>query len=72
MGLLDLAPEVTVSLTVKLHANGALSVEGPVHDKKFCLAMLANAADAVRNHGKPGIVVPSKDVQVPEIAAYKP
>lgn len=66
MGLLDLPPQVTVSLTVKLHENGALSVEGPVHDKAFCLAMLQNAIDAVRNHNKPGLVVPPKDVQLPE------
>lgn len=66
MGLLDLPPHVTVSLTVKLHENGALSVEGPVHDKSFCIAMLQNAVDAVRNHHKPGLVVPAHDVQLPE------
>ncbi len=54
-------------LTITLHPNGAMSIEGPIHDKKFCLAMLDNAKDAVRNHGRPnqGIVVPSRDVAVP-------
>lgn len=67
MGILDqVTGSQKVSLTVTLHENGALSVEGPIHDKKFCLAMLANAADAVRNHGKPGLVVPARDVQVPD------
>lgn len=71
MGLLDIPVEAQpISMTITLHTNGALSVEGPVHDKKFCLAMLANAADAVRNHGKPGLVVPARDVQVPEKVPY--
>lgn len=72
MGLLDIPEAAAISLTVTLHANGALSVEGPVHDKKFCIAMLQNAVDAVRNHGKPGIVVPSKDVGVPAQSPYVP
>ncbi len=56
-------PLIVVRIT--LHPDGALSVEGPMHDKPFLLAMLDNARDAVKNHGRPsGIVVPSKDVCV--------
>lgn len=68
MGLLDLQQGQTIALKITLHTNGALSVEGPIHDKAFCLAMLENAKDAVRNHGMPkGIHVPSRDVSIPEI-----
>lgn len=72
MGLLDLPPAVKVAVTVTLHENGALSVEGPVHDKAFCVAMLENAIDAVRGHGRAGLVVPSHDVQVPAQRPYVP
>ena len=63
---LDRLPEgVVVEVKIKLHASGAMSVEGPMHDKPFLLAMLANAADAVRNHGKNGnLIVPAHDVDV--------
>lgn len=70
MGLLDIPEAAAIKLIVTLHGNGALSVEGPVHDKKFCLALLDHAKDAVRNHGKPGLVVPAKDVQLPEKVPY--
>lgn len=49
-------------ITIKVFRNGALAVEGPVHEKEWCLAVLENAKDAVRNHHSPRpIVVPGKD-----------
>jgi len=55
-----------VALVIKCWPDGALSVEGPIADKVFCLAMLNNAIDAVRNHGRPNapLVVPPKDVSI--------
>lgn len=40
---------ITQTITIKVWSDGALSVEGPVDDSAWCLAALANAADAVRN-----------------------
>lgn len=64
--LLDQLPtDVVVEIRVCVHASGALSVHGPIHDKPWMIAALSNAIDAVRNHGGPReIVVPGKDVSL--------
>ena len=64
--MLDGLPaDVVVEIKVCVHANGALSVQGPIDDKPWCIAALHNAIDAVRNHGKPGpLIVPAKDVSI--------
>lgn len=52
--------------------DGALSVEGPIDDKVYALAVLDNAKDAIRNHKDPrmvDVVVPSRDVEVPAHAS---
>jgi hypothetical protein len=64
--MLDALPAgVVVELRVCVHADGALSVKGPIDDKAWCIAALSNAIDAVRNHGSPGaLIVPAKDVSL--------
>lgn len=52
----------TVSLTITLHANGALSVNGPVGDPALCYALLDNARDAVKRQNDKRLVIPSHDV----------
>lgn len=61
---------VIAELKIRIHANGALSVEGPVADTRWCLAALENAKDAIRNNArrKDELVVPAKDVAVPRLA----
>ena len=55
----------TIDIVIRLHENGALEIKGPIHEKELCLAMLANAKDAIRGHRGPReLVVPAKDVQV--------
>ena len=56
--------EPVTALVVKVYPNGALSVEGPVHDKAWCVAVLQNAVDAVRNHHRPKLplIIPASDV----------
>lgn len=67
-----LLPGERIEVKVVLHPNGALSVEGPIHDKRFCVAILQNAIDAVRNHGmRRELVVPERDVVVPLVAPKK-
>ena len=56
------AGAVVMTLTIRVHASGALSVEGPISDKAYALALLDNAKDAVRNHRYGGLIVPGKDV----------
>ena len=64
--MLDGLPSgVVVEIKVCVHANGALSVQGPIHDKPWMIAALTNAIDAVRGHsGKRELVVPGKDVSL--------
>jgi len=57
---------VAQRITVTVYDDGALSVEGPVEDPAWCVAALANAQDAVRNHhARRAVVVPPHDVAVP-------
>jgi hypothetical protein len=55
------------SFTISIWDDGSLSVEGPIDDKVFALAVLENAKDAVRNHRRPDMVdliIPSKDISI--------
>ena len=58
--------QVTGVVTIKLWSDGAMSVEGLVEDTAFCLAILENAKDAVRNHRshRDHLVIPSYDVSI--------
>lgn len=59
---------VKAQITIRVYEHGALAVEGPIHDKAWCLAVLQNAIDAVNGHHRPraGIVVPGHDVELPD------
>lgn len=64
---------VEVALTIRLHRNGAMSVEGPTGDPKFCKQMLDEAWDAIkRNHkpDRPALIVPAGDVEARPKEAY--
>lgn len=67
----DMPMGAAVKVTITLHNNGALSVEGPIHDQRWMIAVLENAMDAVRNHhmpkSKPGLIIPDRDVVVPDV-----
>ena len=57
---------VRVQIVIKVHASGALSIEGPLEERAWMLAALENAKDAVRNH-RPrelGLIVPPSDVSL--------
>lgn len=62
----------TVCLTIRLHQNGAMSVEGPVSDRAFCKQLLDEAWEAIKRQTKdrPLIVTPSADVDVRAKEAY--
>jgi hypothetical protein len=54
---------VTLTLTVRLHANGAMSVEGPTGDKAFCRRLLDEAWAAInRQPTKGALIIPAHDV----------
>lgn len=55
---------VTLTLAIRLHGNGALSVEGPIADKAFCRRLLDEAWDAIKRQHRnvSGLVVPAVDV----------
>ena len=54
----------TVQLTITLHQNGALSVNGPVSDKALCIALLDNAREALNRQHSKALIVPAHDVGV--------
>ena len=62
--------EVVAEINLRLRRNGAMSVEGHIGDRNFVLAMLDNARDAVLRQIPPtgSLVIPGRDVEVPEFA----
>lgn len=59
--------KIQAQFIIKIWDNGSLSIEGPIEDKIFALAVLENAKDAVKNHRRPDMVdifIPSKDVSL--------
>lgn len=61
------AGDLFAALTIKVHASGALSVEGPIENKEWAIAVLENAKDAIRGYHdkkKGEIIVPAKDVSI--------
>lgn len=59
--------DLFATLTINVHKSGALSVHGEIENKEWALAVLANAADAIRGYHdkkKGEIIVPSKDVSI--------
>ena len=62
--LFDDAPVARIEITAR--RSGALSVGGDINDLAYALALLANAADAVRNHhSRRPILIPARDVALP-------
>lgn len=56
------------TITINLHASGALSVCGQIANKAWALAMLENAKDAVKNYKERAeIIVPGKDVSIHQL-----
>lgn len=57
---------VAAELRIKVWSDGALSVEGPIDDVHWALAVLDNARDAIKNNGrrKSGLVLPPRDVSL--------
>jgi hypothetical protein len=56
-----------VQIVITVHAGGAMSVTGPVHDPLWILAALEHARDAVKGQfaRRPGFILPDKDVSLP-------
>lgn len=57
-------PDDTVAwLTIRMRANGALSIEGHLADKRFALQLLDHARDAITSQLRDGpIAIPPRDV----------
>lgn len=55
---------MALKLTLTLHDDGQLQLDGPLHDKILCFGLLEVAKDAIRSHqAKPRVqpvsVIPS-------------
>lgn len=69
--------DVIAEIQIKIRRNGSMSTSGAINNLNYALAMLDNAKDAVRQyHGRMAagskIIVPSKDVSVPEDFSPEP
>lgn len=54
---------VAIQLTIRIHQNGAMSVEGPTGDPAFCKKMLDEAWFAIkRNQKQSTLIIPEKDL----------
>jgi hypothetical protein len=55
---------VTLTLTIRLHENGAMSVEGPTGDPAFCKKLLEEAWQAIQRQPRftKEIVIPERDL----------
>jgi len=54
-------------LSIKVYANGALSIEGPMDDPQWCLSVLEHAKDAIKNRihmMNNTIIIPERDVSL--------
>lgn len=58
--------DVVQWVTVRLHADGAVSTSGTIADKKMALRLLAIATDAVKTQVKDykPIIVPNREVEI--------
>lgn len=56
--------DIAMSLGIRLHRNGSLSVAGPIGDPAFCRKLMDNAWEAIQRHQKADqpLVVPGRDV----------
>lgn len=59
-------PDAVAYITVRLHATGALSVQGHIADKRMALQLLDHARDALTRQVLDGgrVCVPGRDVDV--------
>jgi hypothetical protein len=58
---------IQAQFTITIWDDGSLSINGPINDKIYTLAVLENAKDAVRNHRNPDMVdliIPGSDVSL--------
>ena len=67
-------PTVVAEITLHLHDNGAMSIQGNVGDVRLALGMIDSARDAISHRlGRPsilephgaGLALPSRDVIAP-------
>lgn len=58
--------DVVAWVTVRLHANGGISTQGTIGDKKMALHLLAQATDAIKRQipDEKSIIIPGRDVSV--------
>jgi len=57
---------VMAEVVIQIHQSGAMSIQAPMGDKKWCVAALQHAMDAIRNSSQPEskLIIPEKDVQL--------
>lgn len=50
-------------ITVRLHANGTISIAGTIGDKRMAKHLLDHAKDAINSQVK-DLVIPNRDVEI--------
>ena len=71
----NLPGNISYQIAVSIHADGAMSIAGPIHDTQWCIAVLEQALSELRSrHVRFSIkekdaqlVVPERDLSTPEL-----
>jgi hypothetical protein len=73
VGLPEKEESCVAWITIRMHANGEMTIAGTIADRKMALAMLDNARDAIKSQIKDRheIVTPNRDVVVPLMPGLK-
>lgn len=76
---MSLAPSCVAFITLELHDDGAMSIQGNIGDVRLAIGMLDSARESItRRLGKPtilepggaGLAIPSCDVVAPQSSVY--
>lgn len=64
--------DVVAYIRCNLRRNGAMSVEGHIGDRRFALALIDNARDAIERQipSNENMVIPGREVSVPEFGDF--
>jgi len=58
---------IRAEINLKMYQSGAMEIAAPMGDKKWCIAALQHAIDAIKGSSQPesALIIPASDVQLP-------
>ena len=66
--------DVVATITLSLHANGAMDISGNIGDKRLALGMIDAAREAIKHQLRPeddkSLILPARDVEAMQHPNY--